>query len=390
MLQLLLLALLCGGSALANKTSIHHQCAKGPAYSCKNLMTAIQCGTLQQCLLAGWSRTPKEDPCTDCEQIVTILTRMAKESSFKETVQKYLEHECTTLPLQTLVPRCQTLVDTYLDLFISSLEGEIKPLSVCTKLGLCHSKSRESKSTFDMLAPVVEQFFQLLQGKALITPNSQTEENPGEELPIPLPLCWMCRSFVGRIEAMIPKAAIAKSLSQLCRVLPGTIAGMCQCLMEKYTVIIVDFILGKVGPRLICGMMLMCVTEENCGPEIPSGQLSCEVCLAVSNQVKLSIKANSTQAEIEAALLGTCSSTYPDRQEECLSFVLRYQPKLATLVAKPWSSKTTCQELGACVAEGGMFPGDAACAQGPTYWCSSLNAAEQCKAVHHCQAHVWL
>lgn len=50
-----------------------------------------------------------------------------------------------------------------------------KPLSVCTKLGLCHSEPLESKNTFDMLVPMVEQFFQLLQGKALITPNSQTE-----------------------------------------------------------------------------------------------------------------------------------------------------------------------------------------------------------------------
>ncbi|XP_015278483.1 PREDICTED: pulmonary surfactant-associated protein B-like [Gekko japonicus] len=137
-------------------------------------MTAIQCGTFQHCMLAGWNQTPN-DSCTDCEQIVTILTRMAKESSFKESIQKYLEHECTTLPLQTLVPRCQTLVDTYLDLFITSLEGQIKPHSVCTKLGLCHSEPLESKNTFDTLVPVVEQFFQLLQGKALITPDSQTE-----------------------------------------------------------------------------------------------------------------------------------------------------------------------------------------------------------------------
>ncbi|XP_015278521.1 PREDICTED: pulmonary surfactant-associated protein B-like [Gekko japonicus] len=165
---------------------------------------------------------------------------------------------------------------------------------------------------------------------------------------------------------------------------------MCQCLMEKYTVIIVDLILGKLGPRLICGMMLMCATEENCGPEINPGSLPCQACLAVSSHVKLSIKANSTQAEIEAALLSTCSSTYPDWQEECKSFVHQYQSKWAILLAKPWSSKTTCQELGACVAEGGLFPGDAACARGPTYWCSSLSAAEQCKAVQHCQAHVWL
>lgn len=50
-----------------------------------------------------------------------------------------------------------------------------KPLSVCTKLGLCHSEPLESENIFDMLVPVVEQFFQLLQGKALITPNGQTK-----------------------------------------------------------------------------------------------------------------------------------------------------------------------------------------------------------------------
>nr|XP_056716740.1 pulmonary surfactant-associated protein B [Euleptes europaea] len=389
MLQLLLLTLLCGGSALANKISIHHQCAQGPTYWCKNLMTAIQCGTLQHCMQTGWNWTTHEDSCADCKQIVTILTRMAKESFFKEAIQKYLDHECTTLPLQTLIPRCQTLVDTYLDLFISSLEGRIKPLSVCTKLGLCHSEPMESENTFNTLVPVVEEFFQLLQGKALITPNSQTQK-PGEELPIPLPLCWMCRSFVGRIEGLIPKEAIAKSLSQLCRILPATIAGMCQCLMEKYTVIIVDLILGKLGPRLICGMMLMCATEENCGPEFDPGLLPCQACLAISSQVKLSLKANNTRAEIEAALLSTCSSTYPDWQEECKSFVHQYQLKLATRLAKSWSAQKTCQELGACVAEWGLFPGDTACAQGPTYWCSSLSAAEQCKAVQHCQTHVWL
>uniref|UniRef100_A0ACB8EZU0 Uncharacterized protein n=1 Tax=Sphaerodactylus townsendi TaxID=933632 RepID=A0ACB8EZU0_9SAUR len=376
--------------ALANEISIHHQCAQGPTYWCKNLMTAIQCGTLQHCIQAGWNQTTNEDSCTDCEQIVTILTRMAKESSFKETIQKYLEHECATLPLQTLIPRCQTLVDTYLDLFISSLEGQIKPHSVCAKLGLCQSESLETKDTFKMLVPVVEQFFQLLQSKALITPNSQTQEMPGEELPIPLPLCWLCRSFVGRIESVIPKEAIGKSLSQLCRILPGAIAGMCQCLMEKYTVIIMDMILGKLGPRLICGMMLMCVTEENCGPEIHPGLLPCQACLAISSQVKLSLKSNSTLAEIEAALHRTCSSTYPGWQEECKSFVHQYHSKLVPLLAKPWSSQKTCQELGVCEAEGDLFPGDTACAQGPTYWCSSLRAAEQCKAVQHCQAQVWL
>lgn len=65
---------------------------------------------------------------------------------------------------------------------------------------------------------------------------------------------------------VFPQAAIGKALSKVCYILPAVVAGMCQCLMEKYTVIIVDTIVSKLGPRLICGMMLMCASEENCGP----------------------------------------------------------------------------------------------------------------------------
>lgn len=66
--------------------------------------------------------------------------------------------------------------------------------------------------------------------------------------------------------SVFPQAAVGKAMSKLCYILPGAVAGICQCLMEKYTVIIVDTIVSKLGPRLICGMMFMCASEENCGP----------------------------------------------------------------------------------------------------------------------------
>ncbi|KAG6924743.1 surfactant protein B, partial [Chelydra serpentina] len=170
----------------------------------------------------------------------------------QESIQKYLTHECTLLPLRTLVPHCQKVVDTYFTLFITCLEGQIKPASICSKLGLCPTDPSQDQNPDKC-------FLQLLQGLHL-------DRGPSKDLPFPLPLCWMCRSFVGRIESTIPKGAIAKSMSQLCRLLPGTIGGMCHCLMEKYTTTVLDLILDKLGPRLICGMLLMCATGENCGP----------------------------------------------------------------------------------------------------------------------------
>ncbi|XP_042330779.1 pulmonary surfactant-associated protein B [Sceloporus undulatus] len=397
MWQLLLLSLLSGsGPAIATWSPAENGCTKGATYWCSNLLTAIQCGALEHCMQVGWDPATKEDTCADCKQVIAILIRMAKESSFKKAIQKYLEDECKSFPLHTLVPRCQSLVDTYYAQIIAVLEGQMNPSTICAKLDLCQSDpSGGQEDAFDVLLPEIRGLLLPQQGKALSLPHSQTQGSPGEGWPIPLPMCWLCRSFVGRLESLIPKATIGKAMGQLCRIMPVAIGGMCQCLMEKYTVTIVDMIVAKLGPQLLCGMLLMCVTDENCGPEIPPAvaPLSlardrCQACLTISDQVKGAIQANSTQAELEGALLAACSSTFLD-WEECKSFIYQHQPNLFTLLPKPWDSQMICQELGACAAEK-HFPEAATCAQGPMFWCSSLRAAEQCKAVQYCQAHVWL
>ncbi|XP_067396455.1 pulmonary surfactant-associated protein B [Emydura macquarii macquarii] len=400
--SLLLLALLCGGSghlsltgpwplsspAQARRPLAQPGCAEGPLFWCRSLATAVQCGAVQICAQTGWNQAAKEDMCADCQQIVTILTHMAKESAFKDAIQKFLTHECTTLPLSSLVPHCQKLVDTYFSLFVACLEGQIKTASICAKLGLCPTDPMQDQDPEPPASLSPEKWIlPLLQGLRL------DQGGPGEDLPFPLPMCWMCRSFVGRIQATIPKEAIAKSMSQLCRLLPGTIGGMCQCLMEKYTITVLDLLLGRLGPRLICGMLFLCATGENCGPELPPVPLldqstECQACVAVTGLAKSTVRANSSAADVEAALLGACSGAPPDWQE-CKSFIERHRPRLLLLLPKAWDPQSTCQELGACGAGPGPAPGAEGCVLGPAYWCSSPEAAKQCQAMQHCQAHGW-
>ncbi|KAG8141125.1 hypothetical protein E2320_006798, partial [Naja naja] len=86
---LILLSLLSGSLVVTSK--IQNECAKGAAYWCSNLMTAIQCGALDHCVQTGWNQASNEsvwnrssnDMCADCKQILSILVRMAKESAFK-------------------------------------------------------------------------------------------------------------------------------------------------------------------------------------------------------------------------------------------------------------------------------------------------------------------
>ncbi|XP_039180131.1 pulmonary surfactant-associated protein B isoform X2 [Crotalus tigris] len=380
-------------------SKVQNECAKGAAYWCSNLMTAIKCGALDHCVQNGWNQASNEsvwnrisndDMCADCKQLISILVRMAKESTFKETLQKYLEHECTNLPLQTLIPQCQALVKDFFARLIASLEEQFDPSIICAQLGACPADLLGSKDGLMQLLTGLEQLLLLLPGQMPILPSGHTQESPQELLPIPLPLCWLCRTFIGKAESVIPKAAIGKAMSKLCYILPGAVAGMCQCLMEKYTVIIVDTIVSKLGPRLICGMMFMCASEENCGPEslLPATAEGCQMCLMVSDQVKASLRANRTRRAVEAALSTACSRSF-SFWPQCNHFIHQHQPKLSALLMKPWDSQATCQELGACGAEQ-LLPSATPCAQGPTYWCSSLSAAKQCKAIQHCQDHAWL
>ncbi|XP_075766899.1 pulmonary surfactant-associated protein B isoform X2 [Pelodiscus sinensis] len=388
--QLLLLALLCGGSGLTGSPLAPQGCAEGPTFWCRSLATAVQCGAVQSCAQAGWSQAAKEDMCADCQQIVTILTRMAKDSAVKDAIQQYLTHECALLPLRMLVPHCQKVVDTYFALLIACLEGQIIPTSVCGQLGLCPTALPQDQRPEPLAGLSLDTWvLQMLQGLRLDLPNSQTQGRPGEDLPFPLPLCWMCRSFVSRIEATVPKEAIAKSMAQLCRLLPGTIGGACQCLMEKYTVTTLDLVLDKLGPRLICGMLLMCSTGENYGSEPPLARgTECQACVALTRLAKAIVRENSTAGDVEAALLGACSGAQLGRQE-CKSVIERLQPRLLTLLPKARDPRTTCQELGVCEPGPGPAPGAEGCALGPAYWCSSLEAAKRCQAVQHCQAHGW-
>lgn len=63
------------------------------------------------------------------------------------------------------------------------------------------------------------------------------------------------------------------AVSQVCHVVPLVVGGICQCLAERYTVILLDALLGRVVPQLVCGLVLRCSTEEATGvgkPAVPS------------------------------------------------------------------------------------------------------------------------
>uniref|UniRef100_A0A8B9MJU2 Surfactant protein B n=1 Tax=Accipiter nisus TaxID=211598 RepID=A0A8B9MJU2_9AVES len=206
------------------------------------------------------------DMCADCQQIITLLTRMANESATKG----FLRRECAALPVPSMVPPCQNLVHEYFSLLLLDLEGHLKPSAICARLELCPGEPGGAPAMPRLGALSTRLQVQVLGAAGGGCPGAPVATS--KALPIPLPLCWLCRTFLARAEATVPKEAVAEAATKLCRVLPVVVVGACQCLVQRYGVLLVEEVLGRLAPRLLCRLLLTCGPEDGYAPSSPPRQ----------------------------------------------------------------------------------------------------------------------
>ncbi|XP_032034309.1 pulmonary surfactant-associated protein B isoform X1 [Hylobates moloch] len=352
---LLLLPTLCGPGTAAWTTS-SLACAQGPGFWCQSLEQALQCRALGHCLQEVWGHVGADDLCQECEDIVHILNKMAKEAIFQDTMRKFLEQECNVLPLKLLMPQCKQVLDDYFPLVIDYFQNQIDSKGICMHLGLCKSQQPEPEQEPGMSDPLPEPLqdplpdkliLPMLPGALQARPGPHTQDLSEQQFPIPLPYCWLCRALIKRIQAMIPKGVLAVAVAQVCRVVPLVAGGICQCLAERYSVILLDMLLGRMLPQLVCGLVLRCSIDDSAGPGEPTGEWlpqdsECRLCMSVTTQA-----GNSSEQAIPQAMLQACVGSWLDR-EKCKQFVEQHTPQLLTLVSRGWDAHTTCQALGVC------------------------------------------
>ena len=68
------------------------------------------------------------------------------------------------------------------------------------------------------------------------------------------------------------------TVAQVCHVVPLLVGGICQCLVERYSVILLDTLLGRMLPQLVCGLVLRCSSEDSAGPGEPAAPAPDTVC----------------------------------------------------------------------------------------------------------------
>uniref|UniRef100_A0A8C0MZE4 Pulmonary surfactant-associated protein B n=1 Tax=Canis lupus familiaris TaxID=9615 RepID=A0A8C0MZE4_CANLF len=348
LLWLLLLPTLCGLGA-ADWSAPSLACARGPAFWCQSLEQALQCRALGHCLQEVWGNARADDLCQECQDIVRILTKMTKEAIFQDMVRKFLEHECDVLPLKLLTPQCHHMLGTYFPVVVDYFQSQINPKIICKHLGLCKPELPEPEQESELSDPLLDKLILPELPGALQVTGPHTQDLSEQQLPIPLPYCWLCRTLIKRIQAMIPKGVLAVTVGQVCHVVPLVVGGICQCLAERYTVLLLDALLGRMLPQLVCGLVLRCSHEDSAGPALASlpsewspQESKCQLCMFVTTQA-----GNHSEQATPQAIRQACLSSWLDRQK-CEQFVEQHMPRLQTLASGGRDAHTTCQALGAC------------------------------------------
>ncbi|XP_077605233.1 pulmonary surfactant-associated protein B, partial [Crocuta crocuta] len=332
----------------ADWTTSSLTCARGPEFWCQSLEQALQCRALGHCLQQVWGSARADDLCQECEDIVRILTKMTKEAILQDMIRKFLEHECDVLPLKLLVPRCHHMLNTYFPVVIDYFQNQINPKIICQYLSLCRPGHQEPGQEPELSDPLLDKLaLPVLPGALQGRPGPHTQDLLEQRLPIPLPFCWLCRMLIKRIQAVIPKGVLATAVGQVCHVVPLVVGGICQCLAERYTVLLLDALLGRTLPQLVCGLVLRCSNEDGVGPGLTAleplpgewlpEESTCRLCMFVASQA-----GNSSGPAMLQATSQACLSSWLDRQK-CEQFVEQHMAQLQTLVSGGRDAPTTCQ-----------------------------------------------
>ncbi|XP_047637571.1 pulmonary surfactant-associated protein B isoform X1 [Phacochoerus africanus] len=350
---LLLLPTLCGpGTAIGTTSS--PVCDQGPEFWCQSLEQALQCQALGHCLHEVWGHAPTDDLCQECEDIAGILTKMAKEAIFQDTMRKFLEKECDILPMKLLVPQCHHLLDTYFPLVVDHFQSQMNLKAICKHLGLCKLEHPEPGQGPELTGSLLDKLaLPLLPSGLQARPGPQTQDLSKQKFPIPLPFCWLCRTLIKRIQAVIPKGVLGKAVAQVCHVVPLVVGGICQCLAERYIVILLNMLLDRTLPQLVCGLVLRCSSEDSVGSALTGlGSLpgewlpqdsECQLCMFVTTQAE-----NSSEQAVPQAMRQACLGSWLDKQK-CEQFVEQHSPQLQSFVSRGWDAHTACQALGTCM-----------------------------------------
>ncbi|XP_036590419.1 prosaposin isoform X2 [Trichosurus vulpecula] len=377
------------GAALAGPVFKKEECAKGPEVWCRDLQTAAECGAVQHCRQAVWSKpTVKSMPCEACKKVVIMVGDLLKQNGTEAEIESYLEKECEMLPQEDWVSKCKEIVESYLPVIINAIEGEMSnPEEVCSTLMFCrslqrhlatlsqHQKELESNSISEVDIPKLVAPF-MANVPLLLYPQGQTQKKPsqpkaGEDV------CQDCVHLVTDVQNAIKNnstfvESLVDHLKEECDRLGPGVSDMCKSYISQYSDIAVQMVM-HTQPKEICEYAGFCAGKEIplqalvpahvATKVIPALELvepikknvvqmkagpTCELCQYVIKEIIKLLEGNKSKEDMVHAVEKVCSVIPKSMAQECRDLVESYGPAIVDLLLDETSPHLVCSLLNLC------------------------------------------
>ncbi|KAF5399381.1 hypothetical protein PHET_06924 [Paragonimus heterotremus] len=311
-------------------------------------------------LLSSASELNNVPSCEQCQAVFEQVRNTLKDPVVQEQLKKAVaEHFCSILPT-FLRSVCDKAVEEDFDKIIQQMDT-VSTKQACAVFGMCVKQ------------PDVRR-------------QIQVRVKPGTSLP---GVCQLCELVIDKLVNLLPEKpteeAIQQALSKVCLLVPQSHKKQCHQFVEQYAAKIVEAIIRGTAAEVICyGLGL-------CGPlsrplvvAVPLTSAYCDTCKFLVTVAEHQLTQNQTEAQIKSLASRLCQVLPSTYVEECNQLVDKYTPLVLEYLTESMQPDVVCQKIGLCSPGQGNIH-SSICLRGPSYWCSSPEAAILCNAVDHCE-----
>ncbi len=194
--------------------------------------------------------------------------------------------------------------------------------------------------------------------------------------------CSLCKYVVAYVDAVIQtnksEAAIDSALEKVCTILPHALNHSCVTFVDNYGPVLVEYIAEYATPDEVCAALKLCHngTEQRTPrkyilkfvfnltmvyifflakpvqhiqlTEVPINSIECTLCEFLVNYVNKALGANRSVAAVEALLEKACNILPSSLRANCTSFVTKYGPIIAFMLAKNETPVQVCDFIKVC------------------------------------------
>ncbi|KAN0050104.1 hypothetical protein ACTA71_003205 [Dictyostelium dimigraforme] len=192
--------------------------------------------------------------------------------------------------------------------------------------------------------------------------------------------CEACQIVIGYVENLVlhsnkTQDEIEKELDKICNMVSPHYKPTCDSIVAVYTTQIIQLIINKETPDLICKEIKICITEWEIKTELLSkitdyaikeihsvtqkgkspqftqnnveSTTECEICQAFVGKLESYLSTNKSEEEIMDELENACSYM-KNFEQQCKQMVQDYVPELIQMMATSEDPDKVCSQISLC------------------------------------------